>query len=350
MQSTLDARLKDILQIVVGSVVGRVPGVIHDGTNFTVNDSTNLGQGAIDGLLNIQVGTVPADSDAKATPLFATQAQVAIRFFEGSTAESAVLNINTSGQLSTEAFIQFVQLLNQGICAVGAESTCTVKPVVDAADSALPVSQRGKLAIERLKANLIAYIDATVASSSGEEQQQSFGTSSDDSGSTVDVAKMEKMRVAVESGLQIAAQGADTLVTIDMNAIRSMNSDLAEINPALGALNMFTTIQITVSEAASNYVLVVQSEIPKRLIVNYDAYIKQQQSEDQLESLHTLVTKITWWASGRCTKEKYQEMCMTKLLNTCATNVDSVARCVRDAGLVQKARDVKNGIDSIFGN
>lgn len=341
MQSALDSRLKDILQIVVGSVVGRIPGVIHDGTNFTVNDSTQLHQGAIDGLLNIRVGT-PADDD-KLTPLFDTQAQVAIRFYQGATGEQALLSINTTGQLSTEAFIQFVQLLNQGICKTAANGQCSFVPVVDVSENALPASQRGKLAIERLKSNLLAHIDAQLATAGNDEPQQSFGGSSDASETNaVDAEKLQKMRAAIDAGLQIVTGGGETAVIIDMNAVRNLSSDLTEINPALGALQMFTNIHVKIGDSSSEYTLVVESQISKNLIVNYDAYIQQEQSRDQLESLHTLVTKITWWASGRCTKEKYQEMCINKLLNSCAKSVSSVNRCVIEAGLVQKAREFKN--------
>lgn len=341
MQSTLDAKLKDILQVVVGSVVGRVPGMIHDGTNFSVSDSSQLQQGFINGTLNLQIGAPSPTPDAKPTPVMTSQAQVAIRFFEGATSEDAVLNIITQGQVDTVQFIQFLQLLNQGVCIANADGSCSVKPVVDAADAGLPVSQQAKVAIERLKANLIAYLDAILATANTEEQQQSFGTPTE-SESTVDVEKMQKMRAAVEAGLKIAVNGADSVATIDMNAVRELSTNLSEINPALGVLQMFQVIEVTMGNSKSSYTLTVESKFPKKLIVNYDAYIKQQQSEDQLMYLHELVMKVTWWASGRCTKSKHQEMCMKKLLNSCANSVSSVGSCVTQVSLAQKAREWKN--------
>lgn len=340
MTSNLDPRLKDILQVVVSSVVGRIPGIIPEGTNFVVNDSTVLGQGAIDGTLNMQIGAPTGDSEIKPTPLFASQAQVAIRFYHAPSEEKALLNISTVGQLSTPDFIQFVGLLNQGICTT--PTSCTAAPVVDAADSALPISQQGKLAVERFKANMLAQIDAVLATSAGDEPQQSFGTPTEDTSATVDVEKLKTLRTAVEAGLQITASGADAVALIDMNALRALSADLSKINPTLGALKMFSTIQFNVSESAATYTLVIESEIAKNLIVNYDAYIQQEQASDGLESLHNLVMKITWWATGRCTNKKYQEMCINKLLNSCASSVRSVGRCVTEATLVQKAREFKN--------
>jgi hypothetical protein len=332
LQTKMDANLKNILDVVVGAFVNRIPGASKD-SKVEMNGDSDLSQGKAKGAFNVVLNS----EDGQTT--FATNGVVDIGMTRA--ADGAVaIDVLTNGQVASESLLQSLEMINKSLNA---------SPLISSDMTPLSASQKAATALEKLKQNMMAFIDGASQSGAPAKKTQSFGSAkpraseASQTGVTLDAEVAAQLRNAVATAFNITAGSGETIFSIDMNVIKSIDSEVVRKNPLISMLTSFASVEMIVGDAETKYTLVSHAEISSQLVTTYDAYLAQEQSKPEgLKNLSELIGKIGIWAVGRCSTEKYQGLCVDKILNGCPKNVKRVQVCVDQMKAVQDGRDTGN--------
>lgn len=339
ISTKLDPELKNILEVIVNALVGRIPNVSKESL-VTVDPESQLSAGSIRGQYSVKLNSVDLQ------PLLTTVGEIDILIKQTSTVE-AMIGVKTTGRAASDELINFLSTLNQTVC-VSDGTNCVAAPLLNPGEESLPPSQRGAVAFENFKTNLVTYLASFSAAKPAEtKKRQTFGGAKAPAAQEGAVAApvlppevAQRLSAAIENSFIVSNQEGAAVLTIDMEAIRAVEADFSQVNPALGLIYTFQSVEMRVTDTESTYQLQIEQIIPLSVVKVYDSYLLQeQQKPNGLTDLNVLVGKIGVWAVGRCSVKDHQSDCVNQLLRNCAKDLESVATCVTAAKAIQAARD-----------
>jgi hypothetical protein len=347
MQTKMDPSLKNILDVLVTSMIGRFPGVNRD-SKVEIDQSSSLDQGKATGVFSI--GLVSTDH----APLVGAQGKIDIGLTRADTGE-VNLSVVTTGTMSSQELLNAFNAFDKGLCGI---STFTCK-VAGADENSQPLSQQSALAFERIKSNILAYLDTLINT----KKVQTFGDNPMMSDAQVQEqdatpAIAAKVRVAVEQAFKVSMENGVAIYTVDTAMIKALGDDASQQSPAVSILASFNSVELRVGDSESTVTLVAYSQLPADMVATYDAFLAAEQAKSGgLSWLNDLVAQLGPWAVGRCSTDAYRSMCIDKLFRGCVQDMGGVGRCVLEAQAIQAARGKgdehlavdDNGV-SIFGN
>lgn len=326
MQSQLDPEFKAILEIMVNMIVKRFP-VVGEKAQFSLSEATQLAQGNI-------AGTIHLESADPSIPL-ATDGDLQISLKPGSP-DKVLVRVSSQGQMPAEQVLAAITAANNGVCIGVSDTDCAVQPLLQPGQETLPASQKAAIAFSKFKENLIAYMDGVAAQSA--PKTQTFGEAEEEdsgSGPIMDAETALQVGLIIDSGLVVSEEAGTTRLSVDMEQVRNLTSDLSSVGPGLQFLITFENFTIDVTDSTATYGFATSNEIPARAISTYDAYVQLQQAGGGLAPLRDLLTKIGPWVMDRCTANKMQEACINKVLSGCTVDVTRVQACVDQATKLQ---------------
>lgn len=177
--------------------------------------------------------------------------------------------------------------------------------------------------------------------------RQTFGSpsprsTSGDSGMSQQSVDLLNQVLAQAMNVEIA-DGSQTM-TLDLEMTKTLLSSSTELAEVSKQINNFESLRMTMNSDSVSISMVSKLTLPLQAVETYDQYLSQLQinNEDRLAEVSLLISKIGPWAIGRCMHEKYQSVCVEKLLSSCIRNNSSLESCISLAQNLQSAREARN--------
>lgn len=192
-------------------------------------------------------------------------------------------------------------------------------------------------------------LSEVIASLEPQEQRprQTFGTPSPRStsvGTGMSQQSVDLLKQVLAEAISIETIDGSQTMTVDLQIAKTLIGSSTELIEVSKNINHLESLRMTMSSQSVSISLVSKITLPLQAVETYDLYLSQLQTENEprLGEVSLLISKIGPWVIGRCMHEKYQSVCVEKLLSSCVKNNSSLENCISLAQNLQSAREARN--------
>ncbi len=153
-------------------------------------------------------------------------------------------------------------------------------------------------------------------------------------------------QVMAEAIVIESVDGSQTM-KVDLDLIKSLVGSSTELAEVSKNIDQLVSLSMTLNSQSVTISMVSKISLPLQAVEIYDEYLSQLQANNvgKLEEVSLLISKFGPWAVGRCMHEKYQSVCVEKLLTSCVRSQSSLESCISLAQNLQSAREARNESD-----
>ena len=304
LKTQMDANIQLILESLMTSLVGKTQ-VTSETTQVTVSPNSQMAQG----LIITEVSTPAASS--------ALNGNIAMQLSQQ--ASDVILEVQIEVAVSNDVFFKTMGE------RIGTSSTITDLVGL-------------KSALSEVVANL---------QPQAQRPRQTFGTPSPRSttgGSGMSQESVDLLNQVLSQAMKIETVDGSQTITLDLEMTKTLLSSSTELADVSKHINNFESLRMTMNTDSVSIYLVSKIIIPLQAAEAYDQYLSQLQVDnpERLSEVSLLISKFGPWAIGRCMHEKYQSVCVEKLLSSCVKNNSSLESCISLAENLQSAREARN--------
>lgn len=297
----------------------------------------------VESLLTSLVGrTQMVTEDAKTTVLPDSQmAQGLILTEFSSTEDAARLNGTLGLQLSTQA--------SDVILEARVEATVSKELFFKAVGDRVSANSAITDSVITDLVGLKDKLNEVISTLEPQEQRarQTFGARSPrattvESGISQQSADLLKQVLA--EAIVIQTVDSTQTMTMDLELAKTLVGSSTELSNVSKTINHLSSLSMTMTSQSVTISMISKIALPLKAVDAYDQYLSQLQTGnvDRLKEVSLLISKIGPWAIGRCMHEKYQSVCVEKLLTSCVRSNSSLESCISLAENLQSAREARN--------
>jgi hypothetical protein len=320
LSTKLDSDVELMFNTIVTSLLQKVPGSTDTTKASLLMDASNMEDG------QIQANFV-LNTDAAGTPV--TQGTLLVQLLANQDTQANVLMESTILIPRTDFIANLQNLIN----AVLAEKQMNASVAIQD--------------LQTFKDELIRVLESSQPAAKKKRQSFGGGSSANDS-SELSTEKVEILKSIIQNSLLVEQGATGQTLTIDVQQIQNQSQDLNNVSEVFSKLAALKKLRVELTEAQAIVSVSSMHSIPQNTIQVYDSYLSQLQSNASgLTSLSSLIQKLGPWVVGRCANAEYRNICIEKLIYSCAKNIDRVANCVADAESIQRAREARAEGDTL---
>ncbi len=177
--------------------------------------------------------------------------------------------------------------------------------------------------------------------------RQTFGSPSPRSssdGSGMSQQSVDLLNQVLAQAINVETADGSQTMTLDLAMTKTLLSSSTELANVSKHINQIESLRMTMNSENVSISMVSKMTLPLQAVETYDQYLSQLQINDEsrLAEVSLLISKIGPWAIGRCMHEKYQSVCVEKLLSSCVRSQSSLESCISLAQNLQSAREARN--------
>jgi hypothetical protein len=305
LRTQMDANIQLIVESLMTALVGRAQVTAEDTAKVSVSPQSQLAQGLI------------------VTEISSTE-------------EAARLNGNLTVQISKQASDVILEVKLD----VAVSKDLYFKTIADRIGTDAPatdfVSLKDKLS-------------EAIANLEPQEQRprQTFGAPTPRSttrGTRMSQQSVDQLKKVLAEAIRIETIDNSQTMTVDLQLSKALLSSSAELTEVSKKINHLESLHMSMNAQSVSISMVSKIILPLQAVETYDQYLSQLQTKNvgRLEEVSFLISKIGPWAIGRCMHEKYQSVCIEKLLSSCVRSNSSLESCISLAENLQAAREARN--------